>query len=77
MPTINKTLRIFEFIKGYIASNKQAPTIAEIGRYFQLSSSASVHAHLAKMEARGWIYRIPNISRGIRLVDRENKAVAA
>jgi repressor LexA len=76
MPTINKTLRIFEFIKRYIERNKQAPTMAEIGRQFQMRSSASVHQQLAKMESRGWIYKIPNVSRGIRLVEREQTKAA-
>jgi SOS-response transcriptional repressor LexA len=76
MPTINKTLRIFEFIKRYTASNKQAPTMAEIGRQFDMRSSASVHQQLTKMESRGWIYRIPNVSRGIRLGQPEQTKAA-
>lgn len=74
MPSIQKTLRVFGFIKGYMASNNQAPTIAEIGRYFRFSSSASVHQHLKKMEAQGWIKRTPHISRGIEIVTQEKKA---
>jgi repressor LexA len=76
MPTINKTLRIFEFIKRYIERNKQAPTIAEIGRQFDMRSSASVHRQLTTMESRGWIVRIPNVSRGIRLVEQEQTKAA-
>jgi SOS-response transcriptional repressor LexA len=73
MPTINKTLRIFEFIKRYMASNKQAPTMAEIGRHFDMSSSASVHQQLKKMESLGWIRR-SNKNRGIEIIEQQTKA---
>jgi repressor LexA len=73
MPTINKTLRIFEFIKRYTASNKRAPTMAEIGRQFDMSSSASVHGQLKKMETRGWIRR-SNKNRGIEIVEQTKAA---
>jgi len=69
MPTIQKTIRIYDFIKRYHASNNEPPTMAEIGQHFHLRSLASVSDHLKKMEDRGWITRIPNISRGIRIVD--------
>ena len=75
MPTIQKTLRIFEFIKRFYVSNNVTPTMAEIGKQFDLSSPASVFDHLKKMEAKGLITRVPNVSRGIRIVDQEtNKA---
>jgi repressor LexA len=44
--------------------------MAEIGRQFQMSSSASVHAILLALEKEGLIKRIPNVSRGIELVEQ-------
>ena len=76
MPTIQKTLRILEFIKRYIASNGASPTIAEIGRQFQFSSSASVYRHIKIMQTKGWITIVPNVSRGIRIVEQERKDAA-
>jgi len=76
MPTIQKTLRIYEFIKGYVASNGEAPTIREIGTQFNMTSSQSVSQHLVKMEDLGLIKRVPNISRGIRLVEQEKTKAA-
>lgn len=74
MPTIKKTKQIFEFIKRYIASNGVAPTIAELGRQFNMRSPASVHAHLKRMKAWGWIKR-EHYSRFIQIVEQEqNKA---
>src|ERR1051326_8884005 len=68
MPITPKQRRVYEFIRGYIDSNEQSPTIAEIGRYFQISSSASVHGILLELEREGLIKRRPNVSRGIDLV---------
>lgn len=73
MPTIQKTLQMFEFIKRRIRVYGYAPTIAEIGQQFDLSSPASVHDHLRKMESRGWIKRSRRW-RGIEIV--EQKAAA-
>jgi len=68
MPITAKQRRVYEFIKGYIGSNEEPPTIAEIGRHFQISSSASVHGILSALEREGLIKRTPNISRGIEIV---------
>ena len=70
MPVTAKQRRIFEFIKRYIDSNQEPPTIAEIGRQFQMRSSASVHAVLTALEREGLIKRIPNVSRGIQIVQQ-------
>lgn len=51
-------------------STGEAPTIAEIGRHFELNSPASVHAILVKLEQDGFIKRTPNISRGIEIVSQ-------
>ena len=73
MPVTAKQQRVFEFIRRYIESNHEPPTIAEIGRQFQMSSSASVHAILIALEREGLIKRIPNVSRGIELVKVETQ----
>lgn len=67
MPITPKQTRILNFITGYISSNNYAPTIAEIGRHFQMTSSASVHAVLAILKREGLIEIVPNVSRGVRL----------
>jgi len=71
MPVTAKQRRVFEFIRRYIESNHEPPTIAEIGRQFQMSSSASVHAILIALEREGLIKRTPNVSRGIQIVKQE------
>ena len=64
---------VYEFISRYIAKNDQPPTLAEIGKHFKMSSSASVHSILSALEREGLIKRIPNVSRGIELVPREDE----
>jgi repressor LexA len=71
MPVTAKQRRIYEFIRRYIESNQEPPTIAEIGRQFQMRSSASVHAVLLALEREGLIKRIPNVSRGIEIVQQK------
>lgn len=68
MPITPKQRRVYEFIKGCIQSNGEPPTLAEIGKHFQISSSASVHGILLALEREGLIKRTPNISRGIQIV---------
>ena len=63
-----KQKRIYDFIRRYMESNQEPPTIAEIGRQFEMSSPASVHSILTALEREGLIKRIPNVSRGIQLV---------
>jgi len=72
MPITAKQRRIYDFIRRYMESNHEPPTMAEIGRQFQMSSSASVHGILLALEREGFIRRIPNVSRGIELVEQSH-----
>ena len=71
MPVTVRQRQVFDFISRYQETHKQPPTIAEIGKQFKMSSSASVHSILLALEREGLIKRIPNVSRGIELVDQE------
>jgi repressor LexA len=71
MPVTVRQRNVYEFISRYLETNKQPPTIAEIGRHFNMSSSASVHGILSTLEREGLIKRIPNVSRGIELIKQE------
>ena len=72
MSVTAKQRRIYEFIRRYIDSNHEPPTIAEIGRQFQMRSPASVHAVLLVLEREGLIKRTPNVSRGIQIVEQKD-----
>src|SRR5713226_2062638 len=61
--------RVLDYIKHYFDVHQEAPTMAEIGQEFGMSSSASVHHVVSILEKEGLIRRIPNVSRGIELVE--------
>jgi repressor LexA len=64
--------RVLNYIKNYFDAHQEAPTIAEIGKEFGMSSSASAHHVVSTLEREGFIRRIPNVSRGIELVGDEH-----
>ena len=72
MPVTARQRQIYEYICRYNESHKQLPTIAEIGKQFQMTSSASVHSILSVLERERLIKRIPNVSRGIEITPRAN-----
>lgn len=74
MPVTARQRHVFEFVSRYIDTNNQPPTIAEIGKHFKMSSSASVHSILSGLEREGLIKRIPNVSRGIELIKQEENS---
>jgi repressor LexA len=71
MPVTSRQRQVYEFISRYIEVNKQPPTIADIGKHFKMSSSASVHSILQALEQEGLIRRIPHVSRGIEIVQQQ------
>jgi repressor LexA len=69
VPITARQRRVLEFIEHYFEVHQEAPTIDEIGKEFGMSSSASVHHVVSTLEREGLIRRIPNVSRGIELVE--------
>ena len=62
---------ILEFISGFIARSQYPPTLREIQHGLNLSSVSLVVHHVRKLEMAGSIKRIPEISRGLILLDKE------
>jgi repressor LexA len=73
MPITARQRRVLDYIKHYFEVHQEAPTMAEIGQEFGMSSSASVHHVVSILEREGLIQRIPNVSRGIELVNGPNE----
>jgi len=73
MPVTARQRQIYDFICRYTEVNKLPPTIAEIGKQFQMTSPASVHSILSVLEREGLIKRIPNVSRGIEILRQEEQ----
>ncbi len=76
MPVTARQRQVYEFISRYLETNSQPPTIAEIGKQFQMTSSASVHSILSALERERLITRIPNVSRGIELIKAGTQEVS-
>lgn len=56
---------IYSYIQRYRRENGSAPTIREIGRQFEISSTNGVRYYLNLLEKAGYIRRTGGISRGI------------
>ena len=59
---------ILNFIKEYIVSSGYPPTIREICKAMGVSSPATVHAHLANLESKGFIKKEDTKNRAIELL---------
>ncbi len=80
MVELNLTKRqreIFEFVKSYGSEHGYPPTVRDIGKAIGLTSSSTVHAHLANLEKLGVLRRDPTKPRAIEvLVDKARQVVA-
>jgi repressor LexA len=67
---------IYEYLKDHIRNRQYAPSIAEIGKQFHLSSPATVHKHLSHLEKKGVIRKQQNLSRAIEVVPESGNALS-
>ncbi len=79
MVELNLTKRqreIFDFVKRHGEEHGYPPTVRDIGKAIGLTSSSTVHAHLANLEKLGVLRRDPTKPRAIEvLVDKAKAAV--
>jgi repressor LexA len=67
---------IFDFIKRYSARHGYPPTVRDIGKAIGLTSSSTVHAHLANLEKVGVLRRDPTKPRALEIIaDKAKRAV--
>ena len=55
--TTRKERAILKFIEEQVMDKGYPPSVREIGKAIGLSSTATVHAYLAKLEKQGFIKR--------------------
>jgi repressor LexA len=67
---------IYEYLRDHIRTRRYAPSIAEIGKQFHLSSPATVHKHLLHLEEKGLIRKQQNLSRAIEVVPESGNALS-
>ena len=58
---------ILNIIKNYINNEKISPTVREIGRIAGLASTSTVQNYLKILEEKGYIHKLENCPRSIRL----------
>jgi repressor LexA len=78
MVELNLTKRqreIFDFIKTYSAGHGYPPTVRDIGKAIGLTSSSTVHAHLANLEKLGLVRRDPTKPRALELLGEAARKV--
>jgi repressor LexA len=74
MATLTKRQKqLIDYLNDYISEHGYAPTLAEVGQYFGLSSLATVHKHLHNLEQKGFIKRQHNHSRALEVAGSEKR----
>lgn len=63
--------QILDFIKAEMRRKGYPPTVRDIGEAVGLSSSSTVHSHLAALEAKGLIRRDPSKPRALEVLDHD------
>ncbi len=67
---------IFDYIRRYASKHGYPPTVREIGKAVGLTSSSTVHAHLANLEKIGLLKRDPTKPRAMELlIDKAKRAL--
>lgn len=61
--------QILDFIRAEIHRCGYPPSVREIGEAIGLSSSSTVHSHLAALETKGYIKRDPSKPRALEVFD--------
>lgn len=61
--------QVLQFIKDEIRLKGYPPSVREIGEAIGLSSSSTVHGHMARLEEKGYIRRDPTKPRAIEVLD--------
>lgn len=59
---------ILDFIKEYIAEKGFSPTLSEIKQKFQFSSNSAAHQHVAALQRKGFLKKLPYQARAISLL---------
>ena len=64
----DKQNQMLETLKKFIAKNGYPPTVRELGKELDLSSPATTHFHLSKLESKGYITKGKGKNRTLELL---------
>ena len=66
----NRQRAVLQFIREYQEVRGKPPTVREIQAHFGYRSPNSARSHLAALEHKGALRRVPGESRNIELLDK-------
>ena len=80
--TLNKRLpprrkRILDFIQAFIEDNGLPPTVRDIQKACEISSTSVVDYNLRLLDRDGYLNRRPDVARGIELLDEAGQPLNA
>lgn len=61
--------QVLDFVRAEVHRRGYPPSVREIGEAVGLSSSSTVHSHLAALEAKGFLRRDPSKPRALEVLD--------
>src|SRR5947209_12445214 len=76
-PLTARQRQVLEFIDAEVRSRGYPPSVREIGDAVGLSSPSTVHAHLAALQDKGYLYRDPSKPRAIEVTLEPSTGSAA
>ncbi|MDA0265064.1 MAG: transcriptional repressor LexA [Chloroflexi bacterium] len=68
--------RILEFLQEFYSVNGIPPTVRDIQKACDISSTSVVDYNLEKLALAGYINRRPDVARGIEILDQEGQPVS-
>ena len=68
--------QILDFIQDFIAENGIPPTVRDVQRACDISSTSVVDYNLKILDRDGYLNRRPDVARGIELLDQEGQPVS-
>ena len=69
--------QILDFIQGFISDNGIPPTVRDIQKACEISSTSVVDYNLQKLRVAGYLNRRPDVARGIELLDEDGQPVSS
>lgn len=72
-PLSKRQQNILDYIAEYMKEHLRPPTIREIGKAVDISSTSVVNYNLTKLTERGLLQREAEVSRGLRLTEKAHR----
>lgn len=74
--TLEKTLKVYDFIKDFTSKNGFSPSIRDICNAMDISSTATVSYYLNKLDDLGYIKKLKNKNRALEILSDNKNEVA-